>query len=272
MDADGPPEKLADLPPSNAGVDRDTAERLKIDITQTRGYNHYTRNVIFNPAAPRSTSPSALPRTPLPMTTNGGPQYSSSIPTAPASASSRAASGNPVGLAFYPGTNTLWTAVNERDQLGDDLVPDYITSVRDGGFYGWPYSYMGRIWIRPSVLSVLTWCRRPSFRMFCWCRTRRRSASPSIPVHSLPPSIATARLSRCMGRSIVRSCPAIRLLPFPCATANPPVLPRISFRASLRGTTMRRKRGGAGRLLQLADGSLIVSDDGGICRVTYGRK
>jgi glucose/arabinose dehydrogenase len=51
---------------------------------------------------------------------------------------------NPNGLAWQPGTNTLWVAVNERDLLGDDLVPDYMTSVRDGGFYGWPYSYFGR--------------------------------------------------------------------------------------------------------------------------------
>ena len=51
---------------------------------------------------------------------------------------------NPVGMAWAPGTNTLWTAVNERDGLGDDLVPDYITSVKDGGFYGWPYSYWGQ--------------------------------------------------------------------------------------------------------------------------------
>ncbi len=50
---------------------------------------------------------------------------------------------NPVGLAWQPGTNALWTAVNERDTLGDDLVPDYATSVKDGGFYGWPYSYIG---------------------------------------------------------------------------------------------------------------------------------
>jgi glucose/arabinose dehydrogenase len=51
---------------------------------------------------------------------------------------------NPVGLGWAPGTNTLWTAVNERDNLGDDLVPDYMTSVKDGGFYGWPYSYFGQ--------------------------------------------------------------------------------------------------------------------------------
>lgn len=51
---------------------------------------------------------------------------------------------NPVGLAFEPQTGQLWAAVNERDNLGDDLVPDYITSVRDGGFYGWPFSYFGQ--------------------------------------------------------------------------------------------------------------------------------
>ena len=50
---------------------------------------------------------------------------------------------NPVGLALQPGTDIVWTAMNERDNLGDDLVPDYATSVKDGGFYGWPYSYIG---------------------------------------------------------------------------------------------------------------------------------
>ncbi|MDB5192114.1 MAG: glucose/sorbosone dehydrogenase-like protein, partial [Segetibacter sp.] len=50
---------------------------------------------------------------------------------------------NPVGMDWQPGTNILWTAVNERDNLGDDLVPDYMTSVKEGGFYGWPYAYFG---------------------------------------------------------------------------------------------------------------------------------
>ena len=50
---------------------------------------------------------------------------------------------NPNGLAWQPDTGALWTAVNERDEIGNDLVPDYMTSVRDGGFYGWPYSYYG---------------------------------------------------------------------------------------------------------------------------------
>ena len=51
---------------------------------------------------------------------------------------------NPNGLTFYPGSNTLWAVVNERDELGPNLVPDYMTSVRAGAFYGWPYSYYGQ--------------------------------------------------------------------------------------------------------------------------------
>jgi glucose/arabinose dehydrogenase len=51
---------------------------------------------------------------------------------------------NPNGLGWEPTTGTLWTVVNERDEIGPDLVPDYLTSVREGGFYGWPYSYYGQ--------------------------------------------------------------------------------------------------------------------------------
>jgi glucose/arabinose dehydrogenase len=51
---------------------------------------------------------------------------------------------NPNGMAWEPQTGALWTVVNERDELGNDLVPDYLTSVQDGAFYGWPYSYYGQ--------------------------------------------------------------------------------------------------------------------------------
>jgi len=50
---------------------------------------------------------------------------------------------NPVGLDFQPGTDTLWAVVNERDELGSDLVPDYLTAVKEDGFYGWPWFYIG---------------------------------------------------------------------------------------------------------------------------------
>lgn len=50
---------------------------------------------------------------------------------------------NPIGIHWYPGTDTLWAAIQERDLIGDDLVPDYFTHIRQGGFYGWPYAYSG---------------------------------------------------------------------------------------------------------------------------------
>jgi glucose/arabinose dehydrogenase len=64
---------------------------------------------------------------------------------------------NPVGMDWYPGSNTLWTVVNERDELGDNLVPDYLTHVEDGGFYGWPYVYFGnhvdpRVTHKPAIV------------------------------------------------------------------------------------------------------------------------
>ncbi|NDM57368.1 PQQ-dependent sugar dehydrogenase, partial [Klebsiella pneumoniae] len=51
---------------------------------------------------------------------------------------------NPTGLQWEPVSGKLWTIVNARDEIGNDLVPDYLTSVREGGFYGWPYSYFGQ--------------------------------------------------------------------------------------------------------------------------------
>ncbi|HEV2883883.1 MAG TPA: PQQ-dependent sugar dehydrogenase, partial [Pyrinomonadaceae bacterium] len=50
---------------------------------------------------------------------------------------------NPIGLAWNPATKKLWAVVQERDRMGDDLPPDYLTEIQDGGFYGWPYAYLG---------------------------------------------------------------------------------------------------------------------------------
>ncbi len=69
---------------------------------------------------------------------------------------------NPNGLTFEPQTGALWAVVNERDELGPDLVPDYLTSVKDGAFYGWPYSYFGQH-VDPRVQPQRpTWSRKPS--------------------------------------------------------------------------------------------------------------
>lgn len=117
---EGTPEKIADLP--------------------TKG--HSTRNLLFNPEGTKlyvaigsesnvSIEPE-LRETICEYNPDGSGRriYASGIR-------------NPVGLVLNPTTKEIWTCVNERDGLGDDLVPDYVTSVKDGGFYGWPYMYLG---------------------------------------------------------------------------------------------------------------------------------
>lgn len=121
--AEGDSEKIADLPGS--------------------GYReHWTRNLVFNP-----------PGSKLYVTV--GSQSNSDVEPEPRASilefepdgTGRRvfASGlrNPVGLSFYPGTNQLWATVQERDRLGDDLPPDFVTSITEGAFYGWPYTYIG---------------------------------------------------------------------------------------------------------------------------------
>ena len=75
---------------------------------------------------------------------------------------------NPNGLNFYPGSNALWTVVNERDELGPNLVPDYVTSVRDGAFYGWPYSYYGQtvdVRAKPARPDLVATATKPDFAL-----------------------------------------------------------------------------------------------------------
>jgi glucose/arabinose dehydrogenase len=73
---------------------------------------------------------------------------------------------NPNGLAWEPTSGVLWTAVNERDEIGSDLVPDYITSVKDGGFYGWPFSYYGQhvdVRVSPQNLDLVAKAIAPDY-------------------------------------------------------------------------------------------------------------
>ena len=137
------PEHVVDLPVSSDALDQDTAERLGIDVSRTRGFNHWTRNLIFGSDGQKmyvsvGSATNAMPGTdPRRAAIN---EYNAD------GSQHRVFAGglrNPVPLAFYPGTSTLWTAVHERDHLGDELAPDYVTSVADGGFYGWPYAYIG---------------------------------------------------------------------------------------------------------------------------------
>ena len=75
---------------------------------------------------------------------------------------------NAVGLALEPSTGVLWASVNERDEIGSDLVPDYMTAVRDGGFYGWPYSYYGQHMdsrVKPQRLDLVAKAIVPDYAL-----------------------------------------------------------------------------------------------------------
>jgi glucose/arabinose dehydrogenase len=75
---------------------------------------------------------------------------------------------NPTALTFQPGTDTLWAVVNERDEIGPNLVPDYLTSVREGGFYGWPYSYWGQnvdVRAQPQNPALVAATIRPDYAL-----------------------------------------------------------------------------------------------------------
>jgi glucose/arabinose dehydrogenase len=112
-----------------------------------QGYNqHWTRNVIPAPDGGMFVSVGSESNAGV----EGPPRAAVSWTSLDGMTSRLVASGlrNPVGLAVHPGTKQLYTTVNERDELGDDLVPDYLTLVEPGAFYGWPYTYF-----RPDLLD-----------------------------------------------------------------------------------------------------------------------
>ena len=104
---------------------------------------------------------------------------------------------NPNGMAWEPDSGALWTAVNERDEIGSDLVPDYMTSVRDGGFYGWPYSYYGPHVddrVKPQRPDLVATGDRARLR----ARAAYRVAWPRVLAHgaSLPPRCSKRHVRR----------------------------------------------------------------------------
>lgn len=131
----------------------DTAARAKQTMITAPGAfgqpgGHSTRNVTLSPDGKKLYvaigSAGNIAEEPQPRATMQ--EFSLSADGMKASNQRTFATGlrNPVGTAFYPGTTDLYTVVNERDTLGDELVPDYLTKVADAGFYGWPYSYLGK--------------------------------------------------------------------------------------------------------------------------------
>ena len=109
------------------------------------GYNqHWTRNILFSPDGKRMFVSIGSATN---VDVEADPRRAAISVYDPEGKNHKIYAGglrNPIGLAWNPKTGELWTAVNERDGLGDDLVPDYATSVKEGGFYGWPYSYLGK--------------------------------------------------------------------------------------------------------------------------------
>ena len=272
LKATGSAEKLVDLPPSDAALDQDTATRLKIDISQTRGYNHWTRNVIFNPGGTKMyvTVGSATNATPESDVRRAAiNEYN------PDGSGHRVFSSglrNPVGLAFYPGTRTLWTAVNERDHLGDDLVPDFLTSVADGTFFGWPYSYIGQTLDptvqvkRPDLVAraiapdVLLPSHSAALGLIFYTGTQFPAEYRNSAFVALHGSINRSKLS---GYTVVR-------VPFRDGKPSGPPEPFLSGFVA-HDDDEKEAWGRPVGLLQLPDGSILVSDDGGnrVWRVSY---
>ena len=276
--APGEPERITELPPSDAALDQDTATRLNIPLNQTRGYNHWTRNVIFNPDGTKMYVTVGSATNATPEEPSNGVRRAAIHEYNPDGSGHREFAGglrNPVGLAFFPGTSTLWTAVNERDHLGDDLVPDFITSVRAGGFYGWPYSYIGKHLDptvnpqRPDLVAtaiapdVLLPSHAAALGLLFYTGAQFPADYRNSAFIALHGSINRSKLA---GYSVVR-------VPFRNGVpAGPPQDFLTGFIA--RDDDEKQAWGRPVGLLQLPDGSLLVSDDGGnrIWRVSYERQ
>jgi glucose/arabinose dehydrogenase len=180
---------------------------------------------------------------------------------------------NPTSIRWYPGTQTLWAAVQERDALGDDLVPDYLTSIKQGGFYGWPYSYVG-----PNA-------------------DPRRNEKPDLVAKTITPDVvlgahvavldllfytgkqfpaeyqngAFVALHGSWNRS-KRVGQSVAFIPF--KNGRPAGEPRELLTGWMLGADKQEVWGRPVGLLQMTDGSLLVSEDGNgtIWRISYKGK
>ena len=168
---------------------------------------------------------------------------------------------NPVGIAFQPGTNALYTVVNERDELGSDLVPDYLTRVQDGGFYGWPWSYWGSTVdtrVEPPRPDMVARALRPDYALgnhvaplgLCFAQGAR-----------LGPAFASGAFIGLHGSWNRRPLSGYEVVYVPFAGGRPSGPPTVVLDGfvSRDGKAMGRPVGVAiGR-----DGSLLVADDVG---------
>ena len=147
---------------------------------------------------------------------------------------------NPTGLQWEPETGKLWAIANERDEIGPDLVPDYLTSVRDGGFYGWPYSYYGQH-LDPTrrTAAARSGGLQRSRRTMRLAPTWRRWVWPCTPAPIFPQTTAAERSSANTEAGIERLLTATRLSSCPSATDGRAARRRMSLPASSMRTITR---------------------------------
>lgn len=179
---------------------------------------------------------------------------------------------NVIGLRWYPGTDTLWAAVQERDGLGDDLVPDYFTAVREGGFYGWPYAYIGtnedprNAGLRPDLVQktivpdVLLGSHVAVLDMIFYTG---KQFPPDYQGGAFLALHGSWNRSKRVGYSVV-------FIPF--QDGKPVAGPRDFLTGFVLDPEKREVWGRPVGLFQMQDGSLLMSDDGGnkVWRISYG--
>jgi glucose/arabinose dehydrogenase len=242
-------------------------------ITSLPSGGHSTRGVVFNRTGTKMYVSIGSASN---VSTGEPPERAAIIELNPDGSGKRIfASGmrNPVGMAWEPVTGALWTAVNERDGLGDELVPDYATSVQAGAFYGWPYAYLGQhedprhAGERPDLV--------------------KKTILPSVLIqsHSAPLGIAFYQgamfPAAYRGRAFValhgswnRSLrTGYKIISIPFRNGQPTGGYDDFVAGWMTDETSREVWGRPVGLLVLADGSLLISDDGAgkIWRVTYGK-
>ena len=178
---------------------------------------------------------------------------------------------NPVGLDLYPGTSDLWASVQERDNIGDDLVPDYFTRVEQGKFYGWPYAYIGpnedprNKGAHPELVAktVVPDVVLPSHVAVMDARFYRGKMFPGkYRGGALLAFRGSSNRSKRIGYSVV-------FVPF--RKGKPVGDPENLLTGFMLGEDKKEVWGRPVGLLELPDGSLLVSDDGGkrLWRISY---
>jgi glucose/arabinose dehydrogenase len=166
---------------------------------------------------------------------------------------------NPVGMAWEPTTGALWTVVNERDGLGDETPPDYLTSVQDGGFYGWPYSYWGEVDTRvPQNPELVAKAIAPDYALgghtaslgLCWLP---EGTLPGMPAGMVIGQHGSWNRSTLSGYKVV-------LVPF--VNGRPEGVP-IDLLTGFLAPDERTSYGRPVGVALAADGSVLVADDVG---------